>query len=108
MKREELKNHVKNLLDNLQDISKVTEILNTIQEQNDLTETSKETLESDKAKLEQDNEQLRQVNMKFFLKLSNQKKTDNPEENQEGGSNSDPEENKLTFESLFDEKGELL
>ena len=108
MKKEKMKEIVDSMLSNLQDIAKVTELLNTLQEENNNLENALQTIEEEKQKILVDNEQLRQVNMKFFLKLSG-----GPDENKgtqtTQNSESEPDEEKmLSFDDLFNEKGELI
>lgn len=106
MKREKLKEYTKQIIDNLSDISKVTEILDEISTENDLSETEFESVSAKHDQLAEDNEKLREVNMKFFLKLGEKadvSTSKKQEEDDEGNAGDD-----LSFDNLFDEKGELI
>ncbi len=58
-----------------------------------------DTLKTSNTKFEADNKKLQEYNMQLFLKVSNQKQ---PEQQKP-----EPRERKLTYENLFNEKGEL-
>lgn len=103
METEKLKKLVNDIITNLSDQSKVTDFLNQIQEDNENSLNTMSTLNTENEKLKGDNENLRSVNMKFFLKLGEQKEkieTNTEEQEQE-------QEQELKFEDLFNEKGEL-
>lgn len=102
MESEKLKKLVNDIITNLSDQSRVTDLLNQIQEDNDNSLNTMSTLNTENEKLKGDNENLRSVNMKFFLKLGEQKEKieTNTEQEQE-------QEQELKFEDLFNEKGEL-
>ena len=59
-----------------------------------------DTLTADNEKYKKENEDVRQANMQLFLQVSGKSK---PEEKQK----QDSEEKKLSYENLFDEKGEI-
>lgn len=59
------------------------------------------TLTTNNESLTSDNEKLRDANMKLFLRLGNQKE----EGNNDNNNNND--DKSLSYENLFDEKGEL-
>lgn len=87
---------------NLDDTPKVTELLESISI--DYSEMAKEnkTITNNNEKLIKDNDKLRNVNMDLFLKVGSQR-IEKQEENQE----EQQEDNKLEFENLFDENGNL-
>lgn len=106
MKREKLKEYTKQIIDNLSDISKITQILDELNTENDVLETEYETVAEKQKQLIKDNENLRAVNMKFFLKLG-EKTTGEPSKKQEEEEQGN-DEPQLSFDNLFDEKGELI
>lgn len=61
-----------------------------------------ENLETENAQLNQDKEDLQKANMKLFLKTTETKTPDNNLNN-----DVDDKNDSLTFENLFDEKGDL-
>lgn len=61
------------------------------------------TLTDQNAQYVKDMENLRSANMKLFLQVGEQRKPDSPIDNN-GGNKEEP---KLTYENLFNEKGEL-
>ena len=109
MDRQELKKHLTDLLgftspDNQANAS---ETLTLISEEFERMLTENETNASRVAELTANNETLRAVNANLFLKVGATEK-----EIDKGKAPEDPDENDplegLTFEKLFNEKGELL
>ena len=87
-----------------------SQLLTQLSDDYEQTLTANETLTTTNADLTTRNERLREVNSELFMKVGTTKKeNENPPNNQnnggEGSGNEDPE---LTFEQLFNEKGELL
>lgn len=106
MKREKLKEYTKQIIDNLSDISKITQILDELNTENDVLETEYEAVAEKQKQLVEDNENLRAVNMKFFLKLGEKATEDTSKtQKEEEPGNDEPQ---LSFDKLFDEKGELI
>lgn len=106
MEREEHKKKLEEVLNNLQDQGKVTEILAELTQDYSELSANIETLNNTNKKLVDDAESLRNANMKLFLQIGNtpQKEEEKP--------TPDPvpeveEPKKLNFEDLFNEKGGL-
>ena len=81
-----------------------SELLTQLSDDYEQTLTASETLTANNATLTANNEKLRQVNADLFLKVG----TTNKETHNQNANNQQQEENKLTFDGLFNEKGELL
>lgn len=103
MKKEEHKSKLEEVLNNLQDQGKVTEILAEITNDYEDITTKLDTFASTNEKLTQDAESLRAANMKLFLQIGS---TPKPEDIKPEPEPDAPKEKK-TFENLFDEKGGL-
>ena len=108
MKREDHKEIIQKMLgmvtpDNQADASK---LLTQLSEDYEETLTAFETASTNVQELTSKNETLREVNADLILKVGTSKKETDVDEN----NNSDviDEENKMTFEALFNEKGELI
>lgn len=69
------------------------------------TLTNYETASTNVTKLTENNERLREVNAELFLKVGRTSTKENTDEKPETGGEESPE---LNYESLFNEKGELL
>ena len=81
-----------------------SELLTKLTDDYEETLTSNETLTSTNATLTANNEKLRSVNADLFLKVGVTKK-----ENKEGKKEQEEtEDKKLSFDELFNEKGELI
>lgn len=86
--------------------ARTSELLTQLSDDYDETLTNFETSESRITELIDNNEKLRDVNSKLFLKVGEiPKKTSQDESNHD---NNNEEDEKLEFESLFNEKGELI
>lgn len=102
MTPEEFKAKTEEILEKLDNQAEVTAILAELVEHNiDVTKESTEAVEKAN-KLTTDNETLRQANLNLFLKVGVDKT-----ENKEKDGNTDDEEEKPSFDDLFDENGEL-
>lgn len=110
MKIEDFKEITKNILENATDTGKVSEYLNTLNEDYVKTSTTVQGLIEKAEKLKNDNESLRSANMKLFLKVGEESKNEKNEgENNKNDENTEEEvlNDNLSFESLFDESGKL-
>ncbi len=88
-----------------------TQLLTQLSDDYEETLTANETLTTTNTELTTKNERLREVNAELFLKVGTTKKEgkENPPQGQDnGGDGSGSEEPELTFDKLFNEKGELL
>ena len=84
-----------------------SDLLTQLTDDYEQTLTSNETLTASNETLTSNNETLRQVNAKLFLRVGEtEKNMNNHSTNTEQGNGGN--ENKMTFEALFNEKGELL
>lgn len=83
-----------------------SELLTQLSDDYEQTLTASETLTKNNETLTANNEKLRQVNADLFLKVGTTNKETHSQEQNNG--NGQDEENKLTFEALFNEKGELM
>ena len=84
-----------------------SELLTQLSDDYEQTLTASETLTKNNETLTVNNEKLRQVNADLFLKVGVTNKENN-NENKEGQTDNGQEESNLTFDGLFNEKGELL
>lgn len=84
-----------------------SELLTQLSDDYEQTLTASETLTKNNETLTANNEKLRQVNADLFLKVGTTNKENN-NENKEGQNDNEQEEINLTFDGLFNEKGELL
>lgn len=98
MKPEEFNAKTKEILSNLTDQAKVSTILSELIEDYNTITAETETARTTAEKLTADNEKLRQANMNLFLKVGETKKEEEIKQD---------EDNKPTFEDLFDENGNL-
>lgn len=107
MDSKKLKELTEKILQNTTDISVLTNCLEEFRQDNETLETKVVEYNNKIETLTGDNENLRATNMKFFLKLGQQEeeqnKTDKPEDN-----NDETLKETLTFDKLFNEKGELI
>jgi hypothetical protein len=99
MKPEEFKAKTAEILENLTDQAKVSEILAELKEDYDKEAAEKATFKTTVEKLTTDNEKLRQANMNLFLKVGDSKPADEQKKQ--------PEDNIPKYEDLFDENGNL-
>lgn len=84
--------------------ARVSELLTQLSDDYEKTLTESETLTASNKTLTENNEKLRQVNADLFLKVGTpQKETENKEKEREGQT----KEKELSFDNLFNEKGEL-
>lgn len=109
MKREEHKAIIDEMmkLATPENQARACELLTQLSDDYEQTLTASETLTADNATLTANNEKLRQVNADLFLKVG----TTNKETHIENKNNNNGQERELpemTFEKLFNEKGELL
>lgn len=97
MKPEEFKEKASEILANLSDQAKVSEILTELTETYDNETTIKTTALSTAEKLNADNEKLRQANMNLFLKVGEQ----TPKEEKQ------KQDTTPKYDDLFTENGDL-
>lgn len=101
MTREEFNKTASEILANIADTGKVSELLDTLRTGFNDEVTKGETAAANVTDLTAKNENLQAANMALFLKTGKTAATgENEEETAE-------EENKLEYADLFDEKGEL-
>lgn len=108
MKREEHKTKLQEILNNLTDQGKVTELLAELTSDYEVVSSQLETLQESNTTLSKDAESLRSANMKLFLQIGT--KEDKQDENLNNESLNDDaslDNKKLSFNDLFDEKGGL-
>lgn len=98
MKPEEFNAKTQEILSNLTDQAKVSTVLSELIEDYNTVTAETETARTTAEKLTADNEKLRQANMNLFLKVGETKKEEETKQD---------EDNKPTFEDLFDENGNL-
>lgn len=98
MKPEEFNAKTQEILGNLTDQAKVSTVLSELIEDYNAVIAEMETARTTAEKLTADNEKLRQANMNLFLKVGETKKEEETKQD---------EDNKPTFEDLFDEDGNL-
>lgn len=98
MKPEEFNAKTQEILGNLTDQAKVSTVLSELIEDYNTVIAEMETARTTAEKLTADNEKLRQANMNLFLKVGETKKEEETKQD---------EDNKPTFEDLFDEDGNL-
>ena len=87
--------------------ARTSELLTQLSEDYEQTLTASDKLTTENATLTEKNEKLRAVNADLFLKVGTPKKEEN------GGNNNNNNEQEgndkeMSFESLFNEKGDLL
>ena len=107
MKRDEHKAIIQNLLGMVapEHQAAASEALTNLSEDYEQVLTESETATANVATLTANNETLREVNAKLFLKVGQTEKENHKDDKPE----QKPEtENKLTYEALFNEKGELI
>ena len=104
MKREEHKQHMETLLGMVapEHQAKASEILTTLTDDYETTLTGAETTLGELEKLKENNETLRKVNADLFLKVGH-----TPQSTSEPKPSEPPKDDVKTYDSLFDEKGEL-
>lgn len=98
MKPEEFNAKTQEILSNLTDQAKVSTVLSELIEDYNTVTAETEIARTTAEKLTADNEKLRQANMNLFLKVGETKKEEETKQD---------EDNKPTFEDLFDENGNL-
>lgn len=101
MTKEEHQEIVKQIMGNLSDQGKVSELLTNLSEDYGVVITESETNKTLAEQTQKDMDNLREYNMKLFLKLGEQNSGIKENEQQE------PQQKELTFDSLFDESGNL-
>lgn len=99
MKPEDFNAKTQEIIANLTDQSKVSTILAELIEDYNTVAVETTTAKTTATKLSEDNEKLRQANMSLFLKVGEVKKEEDMKK---------PEDTTLKFESLFDDKGNLI
>ena len=109
MTRDEHKNIVNQLLAMVTPESQAnaSDLLTQLTDDYEQTLTDFESATANVTQLTANNETLRQVNAKLFLKVGETDKNTHNTNNQDKGDDGG-KENQLTFEALFNEKGELL
>lgn len=108
MTRDEHKNIVNQLLSMAtpEQQANASNLLTQLTDDYEQTLTNSENLATQNATLTQNNETLREVNAKLFLRVGH---TDpNPKEDPKNPPNDQLDKNQLTFDKLFNEKGELI
>lgn len=107
MTRDEHKNIVNQLLGMVAAESQATasDLLTQLTEDYEQTLTDFESATANVTTLTANNETLREVNAKLFLKVGQTDK--DIHKNEDPNKGKDDPENQLTFEALFNEKGEL-
>lgn len=83
-----------------------SELLTQLTDDYEQTLTSNETLTASNATLTANNEKLRSVNADLFLKVGTTQKQIHKDTTP--GKDEQPDETELTFDALFNEKGELI
>lgn len=108
MTRDEHKNIVNQLLGMAtpEQQAAASELLTQLTDDYEQTLTSNETLTANNATLTANNEKLRSVNADLFLKVGVTNKQIHKTEDKSEDGNVD--ESQLTFDALFNEKGELI
>lgn len=101
MNRDELMQHIQNIGTNENEAER-REMLATLQEEVGNLFTNAETLTNQNTQLTQDNENLRSANMKLFLRVGAEK----GEPHKDDPGKKEPDK-KMSFNDLFNEKGEL-
>lgn len=76
-------------------LTEVTDSVNSVYDSNDSLTTAN-------TKFEEDNKKLQEYNMQLFLRIGGQKQPPAP------GAGTEPPENNLTYDKLFNDKGELI
>ena len=85
--------------------ARMSELLTALRDEYDHTLTESENAATEMQRLTRDNETLRSVNTKLFLQVGTPApKVDDPD----GGKTDPPPSETLTYEKLFNEKGELI
>lgn len=109
MTRDEHKNIVNQLLTmaSPEQQAAASDLLTQLTDDYEKTLTDFESATANVTQLTANNETLRQVNAKLFLKVGETDKNMNNHQNTQNN-DKDGNENQLTFEALFNEKGELI
>lgn len=109
MTREEHKQIIQKMLGMVtpENQANASELLTQLSDDYEQTLTASETLTANNATLTANNEKLRQVNADLFLKVGTTNKETHNNNNQASNGQEQPE-TEMKFESLFNEKGELL
>ena len=105
---EQVKDMVTNIMENLDDQGKIQNILNDFVTDYTDTLTQHETLTKDKESLIGLNENLRNVNNKMMSQIGDLSFLTKKEEEKQKEIEEQEKENELSFENLFNEKGELI
>lgn len=108
MTRQEIKNLMNEMLGFAQaeHQARASEILTTLSDEFETVMTASEQANDRVSELTANNETLRAVNAKLFLKVGN---TENPPAPpSDGGSEQNHGDNNITFDNLFNDKGELI
>ena len=100
MKKEEFSNKLKEIGSN-EDITKIREQLLELEKEALKDYEERDTASNERDELRKNNETLREANMKLFLQVGSNGKTE-PEVKKGNGASE-----KLEFKNLFNEKGEL-
>lgn len=106
MKLEDHTQIVNEILGNLSDQGKVSELLLKLTEDNKTIESSLLDINTKLENTTSDNESLRKANNKLFIQLGSSEPA--PPNNPKADESSDQDNIDLTFESLFNDKGELI
>lgn len=106
MKLEEFRQFTADILSNLSDQGKVSEILTTLVDDYVGVSENLNTLTGSNSKLLEDMESLRSANMKLFLKIGD-KPLDEPTPNDKKDITTNQENEVMSFENLFTNEGGL-
>lgn len=87
--------------------AKASDLLTQLSEDYEQTLTGLETATASEKALKENNETLREVNAKLFLKVGQTDKKLHEDKPNEQEQQDDKPDSNLTFENLFNEKGEL-
>jgi hypothetical protein len=99
MKPEEFESVTSQILTNLTDQGKVSELLTQLNETYKTTHTTSQTLDDKQKDYEKEIQALKDTNMNLFLKLKSQPET------QDQGSGSSDQSEPMTYDKLLDEMG---
>lgn len=100
MTQDEHKNLLNEILSNLDNQAKVSEVLTTLTDDYTSLLSENATLTTTNSELTERNKQLLETNMNLFLKVGSPQNTQTDEITEQT-------ENTMTFENLFDENGNL-
>jgi regulator of replication initiation timing len=105
--QEQANQMINDILGNLNDQGKVSEILQDFRTDYTGTLTEHANLSTSVEELTRNNESLKNVNNKIMLQLGDVSSIVGKEKEQKEEQEKEEQENELTYENLFNEKGEL-